>query len=183
MERNFPPTYPLTVEFKKTLSKAIQKYQNHLSWKGYNRTFSNLNEQLVSKRVSSCSSRPTSAAMSSKMRAQPTQGKGSKLRYRSRPFTAKTKHTIMRNKLTDSASNPFGSPENEECLFSLDEKSKEECDTTDINPVNINTGTKGVTEHPVAQLNSKSPIFGHAKRFKRPQSAKPTFEHINQLRK
>jgi hypothetical protein len=183
LERNFAPNYPLTIEFKKTLSKAIQKYQNHLSWKGYNRTFSNLNEQLVSKRVSSCSSRPTSAAMTSKMRTQPTQGKGLKLRYRSRPFTAKTKHTIIRNKLTDSASNPFGSPDNEECLFSFDEKPKEEGSTADINPMNIDTDTRKVTEHPVGKLNSKSPIFGHAKRFKRPQSAKPTFENIYQLRK
>lgn len=49
LERNFKEDYPLTLEFKKTLSKAIQKYQVHVSWKGSKRTFSNLNESFVTK--------------------------------------------------------------------------------------------------------------------------------------
>lgn len=49
LERNFKEDYPLTLEFKKTLSKALQKYQVHVSWKGSKRTFSNLNKDFVTK--------------------------------------------------------------------------------------------------------------------------------------
>jgi hypothetical protein len=105
----------LTLEFKKTLSKAIQKYQKHITWKGSNNTFSNLKESFVTKRVLSTNARPTSAAtVTMKHRTQPMQGKFRGVRNISRPITAKTRYKTGKNKLNDSLINPFGSQDGEE---------------------------------------------------------------------
>lgn len=187
LERNFAPNYPLTLEFKKTLSKAIQKYQTHISWKGNNRTFSNLNETLVSKRVGSSLTRPTSETNTAKPRTQPMQGRFRSISKNARPFTAKSKQATLKSKLNDSLNNPFGSPEGEECLFSLEEKPREEASIiqNDEKVREINSGVMSILDkHVEPERNGTiSPIFGHAKRFKRPQSAKSAFVNMNKLRK
>jgi hypothetical protein len=115
LELNFSPNYPLTLEFKKTLSKAIQKYQKHITWKGSKTTFTNLKESFVTKRVLSTNTRPTSAAtVTMKHRTQPMQGKFRGMRKNSRPITAKTRYTAGKSRLNDSLINPFGSQDGEE---------------------------------------------------------------------
>jgi hypothetical protein len=105
----------LTLEFKKSLSKAIQKYQKHITWKGSKTTFTNLKESFVTKRVFNTNIRPTSAVtVSMKHRTQPMQGKSRRVRKNIRPITAKTRYTTGINKLNDSLINPFGSQDGEE---------------------------------------------------------------------
>lgn len=189
LEKNFAPNYPLTLEFKKTLSKAIEKYQTHLSWKGYKRTFTNLNESYVTRRVVSSNGRPTSA-VSVKNRTQPMQGRFRRLGKVTRPTTAKTKHLMTKNYLNDSINNPFGSPDDkEECLFSLEEQPKEEGSTHLVEEEKPATKVKnieplGALNRPVIPSRSStiSPMFAQ-NRNKRPQSAKTAFGHFNQLKK
>jgi hypothetical protein len=187
LERNFSPNYPLTLEFKKTLSKAIQKYQKHIIWKGSNKTFSNLKESFITKRVLSTNTRPTSAATNAvNNRTQPMQGKFRRLSKHSRPITAKSKFTIERERLNHSSNNPFGSPYEEEWLFSLEEKPHDESalqDSRDITK-NVNSGVMSILDNHTLENKDDivSPIFGHAKRFKRPQSAKSAFPNMHSLR-
>ena len=48
LEQRFEPDYALTLEFKKGLDGAIQKYSKFLKWKGdKRRTFTNLNSSIV----------------------------------------------------------------------------------------------------------------------------------------
>lgn len=169
----------MTIEFKKSLSKAIEKYQKHIDWQGRNKTFSNLQKGFVSKRVaSSNSNRPTSAATSFKTRTQPMQGRFRRLTRSTRPMTAKTKVVTDKFRLGESQSNPFGTPGDEECLFSLEEHPHD--DSVQVDPktqtLNIKSGAITIVDdkkEPEDKEMTISPIFGHAKRFSRPQSAKP----------
>ena len=97
-------------------------------------------------------------------------------------MTAKTKVAHDTIKLGDSINNPFGTPGDEECLFSLEEHPHD--DSTNIDPktqtLNIRSGAISIVDDrhdfkdPVENKEATiSPIFGHAKRFNRPQSAKP----------
>jgi tetratricopeptide (TPR) repeat protein len=185
LENNFAPNYPLTIEFKNTLSKAIQKYQTHITWKGYNRTFSNLNEGFVSKRVSSVVPRPTSAKSSKTRISQPFQGRTKSLKSgKSRPFTATNKQIDLKRNLDDSLLHPFGSPEDEEMIFTLDENKNQEnsknqvLSQTQLNDIFKKDRTKNTIESKIpedSKISSVSPVNEASKRFKRPQSAKTAF--------
>ena len=183
LERNFKEDYPLTLEFKKTLSKAIQKYQVHVSWKGYKRTFSNLNESFVSKKVSGSASRPTSAVSNVKSRTMYFNNKIKNL-SRVRPNTAHINQGISKNKLSDSLNNPFGSPDGEEWVFNGDDKRKDMtsdlklCETEDNRRY---TGTMTIQEKQIENIKSSiiSPIYEQTKKLKRPQSAKNAFLNVN----
>lgn len=176
---NFPPSYPLTLEFKRNLGKNIQKYKKFIDWKGSRKTFSNLYEGYAHKRISVSHTRPTSAAMTKNQ----TLG-GSRMQNLSRkrrPITAKTRVTAKKAKLGDSSTNPFGSPENEEVLFSLEEKPNDESGQN----IGQEEDSEAILEPQQRIVKNKgiiSPIFGHSNRFKRPQSAKNAFDTINTLR-
>jgi hypothetical protein len=188
LERNFSPNYPLTLEFKKSLSKAIQKYQKHITWKGSKTTFTNLKESFVTKRVFNTNIRPTSAVtVSMKHRTQPMQGKSRRVRKNIRPITAKTRYTTGINKLNDSLINPFGSQDGEEWLFSLEEKPHFESvqqDSHDISKHNISSWAMNLLEKNTLENKNGvvSQMFGHSGRFKRPQSAKSEFPNMHSLR-
>ena len=180
LENNFAPNYPLTIEFKKTLSKAIQKYQSHITWKGYNRTFTNLNEGFVSKRVLSSSSRPSSAKSSKTRSSQPYQGRNHSTKAKKRPYTAHTKEVVIHKNLDDSLSNPFGIPDEEEITISLEKQNKLENEYNTLSSNNTKRATQvmSILDKPKedSQNNSVSPMFvPHSKRFRRPQSAKTAF--------
>lgn len=101
LERNFAPNYPLTIEFNKTLSKALEKYKKHLDWKGTHKTFSNLQEGFVSKRMCQTQNRPMSA-LTTKNRTQPMQGRFKKITRNRRPITAKTREVRGKAMLNNS---------------------------------------------------------------------------------
>jgi len=88
LERNFPPNHSLTVEFKKNLSKALERYKKHLSWKGSNKTFSNLCFNSGTRRVPHSQNRPTSAATAMQ---KPVGARFKKISRNRRPITAKTR--------------------------------------------------------------------------------------------
>jgi len=187
LEKNFAPNYPLTLQFKRTLSKAIQKYQTHITWKGWNRTFTNLNEEFVSKRVSSAASRPTSAHTTKIRTSQPFQGRNKSPKIRKRPFTAHSKEPMQKRNLDDSLMNPFGSPGEDECLFSLEEQNKADANK---NPPNMqkeesrNKGVMSIQEKPSENIRTATawPEYGTNKKFKRPQSAKTAFMSSGKFR-
>mmetsp|Transcript_8156 Transcript_8156/g.7742 ORF Transcript_8156/g.7742 Transcript_8156/m.7742 type:complete len:133 (+) Transcript_8156:635-1033(+) len=126
--------------------------------------------------------RPISAA-NSKLRQPKLQSKPGSFKRKRRPITAKTRVQDNKPKLHDSLANPFGSPENEETLFMLEEQPHDESGVVDSSKAQESK----VFEIPEAQRKIKkdkpiSPIFGHSNRFKRPQSAKNAFKTLNTLR-
>eukprot|EP00344_Euplotes_crassus_P007731 CAMPEP_0197015456 /NCGR_PEP_ID=MMETSP1380-20130617/74254_1 /TAXON_ID=5936 /ORGANISM="Euplotes crassus, Strain CT5" /LENGTH=251 /DNA_ID=CAMNT_0042441373 /DNA_START=310 /DNA_END=1066 /DNA_ORIENTATION=+ len=123
--------------------------------------------------------RPISAA-NSKLRQPKLQSKPGSFKRKRRPITAKTRVQDNKPKLHDSLANPFGSPENEETLFMLEEQPHDESGVVDSSKAQESK----VFEIPEAQRKIKkdkpiSPIFGHSNRFKRPQSAKNAFKTLN----
>ena len=182
LERNFPPNHSLTVEFKKNLSKALERYKKHLSWKGSNKTFSNLCFNSGTRRVPHSQNRPTSAATAMQ---KPIGARFKKISRNRRPITAKTRKCKNEKKLNDSLNNPFGSPTGEECLFSLEEKPNDESglnSSQNRDHADFDSHMALRAEEVKNREGIISPIFGHSKRFKRPQSAKSAFPTMNTLR-
>jgi len=84
--------------------------------------------------------------------------------------------------------NPLGSPDGEECLFTMEENPLKE--TTNLLNQNMNVMVSNDGKLSSMQqrenFNIKSlvsPVFGHSKRFKRPQSAKVAFQSIKRFKK
>jgi len=88
LKRNFAPNYPLTIEFKKTLSKVIGKYAGKAKF----------NQQVWARDHNNLSRKTCSIQ---RHRTQHLAGKIPRPRSKSRPFTAKSRHTVARSKLVD----------------------------------------------------------------------------------